>query len=104
MKVKVPYNFDENNIEGDKDVSFVKTFQNIFINEDTSTEEEEEVEDELGEHELGENHPVFDFESCTSNELIEFILDFFNIPNEEELYQFLARYLNITTAEDDKVT
>ncbi|KYN19404.1 hypothetical protein ALC57_08262 [Trachymyrmex cornetzi] len=112
MKVKVPYNFG-NDIERDEDVPFVERFEDEEVEHELEEHELEEHElsenelgeHELGEHELGENLTVFDFdfEWCTNDELIEFMLDFFNTNNEEELYQFLSIYNNII-AEDDKVT
>ena len=44
------------------------------------TEREEEIE-----HELDESLPIFNFASCMSDELIEFMLDFFDLIDEKEL-------------------
>ncbi|KYN21092.1 hypothetical protein ALC57_06547 [Trachymyrmex cornetzi] len=76
--------------------------ENVFVGEDAPTEEEEEVEHELDEHELDESLSIFNFTSCTNDELIEFMPDFLDLSDEEELLQFLIMYLAAAAAEADE--
>ncbi|EGI60741.1 hypothetical protein G5I_11034 [Acromyrmex echinatior] len=58
-----------------------KLRRRISLLEDAPTEKEDEVE-----HELDESLLIINFASCTSDELIEFMLDFFNLTDEELLH------------------
>ncbi|KYQ60569.1 hypothetical protein ALC60_00374 [Trachymyrmex zeteki] len=48
------------------------------------------------EEEEVESLPMLDFTLCTTGELVEFILDFFNLADEDELFQFCV--INLAAA------
>ncbi|KYM77202.1 hypothetical protein ALC53_12368 [Atta colombica] len=60
------------------------------------SQEEEEV------NELDESFLIINFASCTSDELIEFMLDFFDLTDEEELLHFCVIYFAAVTTEAEE--
>ena len=68
--------------------------ENFFVSGDAPTEVDEEVE-----HEFDESLSIINFKSCTSDELIKFMLDFFNLADEKELLQFFVIYFAAATVE-----
>jgi len=61
------------------------------------TEQEKEVE-----HKLDKSLWIINFASCTSDKLIEFMLDFFDLIDEEELLQFYVIYFAALAAEAEE--
>ena len=49
--------------------------------------------------ELDERFPIINFASCTSDELFDFMLDFFDLTDEEELLHFCIIYFTAAAAE-----
>ena len=84
MKFREPYKF-EKIMEGEEDVG-----------EDAPAEEKEEIE-----HELDESLPIINFASCTSDKWIEFMLDFSDLTDEEELLHFCVIYFAVAKAEEE---
>ena len=68
MKFKEFYKFEKND-EEKEDVLLMEVGkieeEDVSVSKDASTEEEEEIE-----HEFNKNLPIFNFASCTSDELI----------------------------------
>ena len=67
--------------------------ENEIEKEDISVEEKEI------EHKLDQSLPIINFASCMNDELIEFMLDFFDLTDEDELLQFCVIYFAAVAAE-----
>jgi len=88
MKFRKPYKF-EKSYKAEKDVPLM---------------EAGEIEKEV-EHELDESLPIINFASCTNDELIEFMIDFFDLTlDKEELLHFCVIYFAAVAEEAAKVT
>ncbi|KYQ48099.1 hypothetical protein ALC60_12861 [Trachymyrmex zeteki] len=104
MKFREPYNFKINDAEGEE--------EDGYINVDAPNEEVYENEEEIvsgegapteeEEVELDESLPMLDFTLCTTGELVEFMLDFFDLADEDELFQFCVINLAAAAAEAEE--
>ncbi|KYQ56106.1 hypothetical protein ALC60_04994, partial [Trachymyrmex zeteki] len=54
------------------------------------------------EHELDESLLIINFASCTSDELIEFMLNFFDLTDDEELLQFFVIYFAVAAVKAEE--
>jgi len=71
--------------------------KDVSVGEDALTEEEQEVE-----HEFIESLSIINFASCTNDELIEFMFDFFNLTDEKVLLHFFVIYFTAVAAEAEE--
>ena len=95
MKFREPYKFEKNN-EEEEDVPLMEAKLWRRLSRRGCSQEKEEV------NELDESFPIINFASCTSDELIEFMLDFFDLIDEEELLHICVIYFVAVTTEAEE--
>ena len=66
--------------------------KDVSLDENAPIEEEKEIE-----HKLDESFLIINFTSCTSEEMIAFMLDFFNLIEEKLLHFYVIYFATVVT-------